>query len=61
MPEALVREAYETAIPNGIDSFSDDDHSEEVALLAKLFNVSKTAMLIRLGKLGCSFKTSILP
>jgi Zn-dependent peptidase ImmA (M78 family) len=52
MPEALVREAYETAIPNGVDPFSDDDHSEEVTLLAKLFNVSKTAMLIRLGKLG---------
>lgn len=52
MPERLVRETYETVIPNGVDPFSDDDHSEEVALLAKLFNVSKTAMLIRLSKLG---------
>lgn len=51
MPEKLVREIYETSIPNGVDPFSDDDHSKEIALLAKLFNVSKTAMLIRLSKL----------
>jgi Zn-dependent peptidase ImmA (M78 family) len=51
MPEHLISEAYETTISNGVDPFS-DDHSEEVALLAKLFNVSQTAMLIRLGKLG---------
>ncbi|MCM3006704.1 ImmA/IrrE family metallo-endopeptidase [Priestia koreensis] len=51
MPESLVREAYETTILNGVDPFT-DDHSEEVDLLAKLFNVSQTAMLIRLGKLG---------
>jgi Zn-dependent peptidase ImmA (M78 family) len=51
MPENLVRETYEITISNGVDPFS-DDHSEEVALLAKLFNVSQTAMLIRLGKLG---------
>jgi Zn-dependent peptidase ImmA (M78 family) len=52
MPEELVREIYETTISGGVDPFSDDDHSEEVALIAKLFNVSQTAMLIRLGKLG---------
>lgn len=51
MPETLVKEMYETALSNGVDPFT-DDHSEEVALLAKLFNVSQTAMLIRLGKLG---------
>jgi Zn-dependent peptidase ImmA (M78 family) len=51
MPENLVREAYDTTISYGVDPFS-DDHSEEVALLAKIFNVSQTAMLIRLGKLG---------
>lgn len=51
MPEHLVKKVYETTIHYGVDPFS-DNHQEEVALLAKIFNVSQTSMLIRLTKLG---------
>lgn len=49
MPENHVREAF-AQIADGIESSNDDD--QQIQLLAKQFNVSKQALLIRLGKLG---------
>lgn len=49
MPDKIVKDTFYSVTSNGIDSFS--DYSEEIVLLSKIFNVSQTAITIRLGKL----------
>jgi Zn-dependent peptidase ImmA (M78 family) len=48
LPEELIKKALKE-IKNGIDMSSD---SKEIQKLAKTFEVSQQALLIRLGKLG---------
>jgi Zn-dependent peptidase ImmA (M78 family) len=51
MPENIVKDTFDNIVSDGVDSFSDNSE-EEIAQLARMFNVSQKALLIRLGKLG---------